>query len=63
MNFNETTHSMSGIYRILFENEKSYIGLTMQSIATYLKCDRKVISDINCGKRQKQLDWEYPLNK
>ena len=21
MNFNETTHSMSGIYRILFENE------------------------------------------
>ena len=24
MNFNETTHSMSGIYRILFENEKSY---------------------------------------
>ena len=28
MNFNETTHSMSGIYRILFENEKSYIGLT-----------------------------------
>ena len=36
---------------------------TMQSIASKLNCDRKVISDINCGKRQKQLDWEYPLNK
>lgn len=24
---------------------------TMQSIATHLKCDRKVISDINQGKR------------
>lgn len=28
MNFNETTHLMSGIYRIIFENGKSYIGLT-----------------------------------
>lgn len=28
MNFNETTHSMSGIYRIVFDNNKSYIGLT-----------------------------------
>lgn len=28
MNFNEITHSMSGIYRIVFDNDKSYIGLT-----------------------------------
>lgn len=28
MNFNETPHSMSGIYRIVFDNNKSYIGLT-----------------------------------
>lgn len=36
---------------------------TMQSIASKLNCDRKVISDINSGKRQKQQDWKYPLNK
>ena len=55
--------------RVFSQEEMEYIKSalhrkeTMQSIATYLKCDRKVISDINCGKRQKQLDWEYPLNK
>ena len=33
----------------------------MAQIANKLKCDRKVISDINSGKRQKIEEWSYPL--
>lgn len=37
--------------------------ITMVEIANQLKCDRKVISDINNGKRQPQENWNYPLRK
>lgn len=55
--------------RFFSKDEMTYIKKaleskqTMQSIATHLKCDRKVISDINQGKRQPQPDWNYPLKK
>ena len=37
--------------------------ISMGEIASILKCDRKVISDINSGKRQNNLNWSYPLRK
>ena len=53
MNFNETTHSMSGIYRILFENEKSYIGLTND-------LRRRMIEHLGKDVREHS---ELPINK
>lgn len=43
--------------RFFSQDEMNYIkqslqsGQTMQDIASSLQCDRKVISDINCGRR------------
>lgn len=34
---------------------------TMTNIGQKFNVDRKVISDINIGKRQKQTDWSYPI--
>lgn len=34
---------------------------TMADIGQTFNVDRKVISDINIGKRQKQSDWNYPI--
>ena len=34
---------------------------SMSAIAKILKCDRKVISDINKGERQHNNDWKYPI--
>lgn len=55
--------------RIFTEDEMSYIkqslekDISMAKIAKSLNCDRKVISDINKGLRQKQANWSYPLRK
>lgn len=55
--------------RFFSQDEMNYIkqslqsGQTMQDIASSLQCDRKVISDINCGRRQPQSNWNYPLKK
>lgn len=38
-------------------------NLSMLEIAKTLSCDRKVISDINNGKRQHNDLWSYPLRK
>lgn len=53
--------------RIFTQTEMEYIKqsleqkIPMAQIANKLKCDRKVISDINSGKRQKIEEWSYPL--
>ena len=47
-------------------NIKNYLSnstKTMGEIAKIIKCDQKVISAINQGKRQKNNDWDYPLRK
>lgn len=56
--------------RIFTQEEMNYIKesllnkkITMQEIADTIKCDRKVIADINKGKRQPQNDWQYPIRK
>lgn len=36
-------------------------GETMTKIGKIVKCDRKIISDINAGIRQSQKDWSYPI--
>lgn len=36
---------------------------TMQWIANQIKCDRKVIGEINKGLRQPQKEWVYPIRK
>lgn len=36
-------------------------SLTMGDIGKKYSCDRKVISDINSGKREYQENWSYPL--
>lgn len=33
----------------------------MTEIGKLLSCDRKTIGDINCGNRQFQEHWDYPL--
>lgn len=35
----------------------------MTNIGNAFNCDRKVIADINNGKRQFQEDWTYPIRK
>lgn len=54
--------------RIFSDDEMLYIkdklensSIPMSKIAENLKCDRKVISHINLGKRQNQQGWSYPL--
>jgi len=53
--------------RIFTSEEMEYIkrelqnSVPIQTIAKVLQCDRKVISDINNGKRQKNINWTYPL--
>ena len=37
--------------------------MTMSMIGEQLKCDRKVIADINNGIRQPQANWVYPIRK
>lgn len=56
--------------RIFTQEEMNYIKqsllnktITMQQIANTIKCDRKVISEINKGNRQPQNDWQYPIRK
>lgn len=57
--------------RRIFTNEEMALikeklensNASMGDIASIVKCDRKVISDINSGKRQNNLNWSYPLRK
>lgn len=55
--------------RIFSESEMEYIktslegNLSMTDIGKIVGCDRKVIADINSGKRQKIDLWSYPLRK
>lgn len=99
MKIKEIDYGISGIYKIIFNNDKLYIrpgeiyplrkidkgkatrrifsnkelifikeslenpNLSMLEIAKTLSCDRKVISDINNGKRQHNDLWSYPLRK
>lgn len=37
--------------------------LTMKEIGKKVSCSSEIISNINKGLRQKQIDWEYPLRK
>lgn len=53
-----TEEEMSIIKKSLEENE-----LSMAEIGKLVGCDRKVISAINNGERQKQINWIYPLRK
>lgn len=60
----------NAIRKRLFSNQeldfiKSNIenGISLQDIAKVLQCDRKVISDIARGRRQRQEDWQYPIIK
>lgn len=57
-----------GTRRVFSNDEMLYIkdklensSVPMAEIAKTLKCDRKVISNINLGERQNQPDWSYPL--
>lgn len=54
--------------RIFTENELLLIkeklenpNITMAEIAKEVHCDRKVITDINSGKRQPNNNWNYPI--
>lgn len=56
--------------RIFTQDELDYIKNKLQNskesmgnIGKTLKCDRKVISDINIGNRQPQSNWNYPLRQ
>lgn len=49
------------LIKTLLEQDKNEV--TMNMIGEQLHCDRKIISDINNGKRQHQNDWNYPIRK
>lgn len=53
-----TDEELEGIKEYLENSNK-----TMQEIALIYNCDRKVISNINSGKRQVNSNWSYPLRK
>lgn len=48
------------IKSLLLQNKKV---VSMTDIGNQLKCDRKIIAEINQGKRQRQNDWDYPIRK
>lgn len=49
------------LIKYLLLQDKNVVSMT--DIGKQLKCDRKVIADINQGKRQPQSDWDYPIRK
>lgn len=51
------TQEEMSLIKGLLENKKE----SMENIALKIGCDRKVISDINQGKRQFQERWHYPI--
>lgn len=48
---------------IFIKDKLSNSQMTMGEISQAVKCDRKIISEINSGKRQSQINWDYPLRK
>lgn len=48
---------------LFIKNNLENKTMTMSKLAEVLHCDRKVISQINQGIRQRQDNWEYPLKK
>ena len=45
----------------LIKNLLNNSNKSMTEIGKLLSCDRKTIGDINCGNRQFQEHWDYPL--
>lgn len=55
-----TKNELEAIKEMLLQDKRK---VTMTNIGNAFNCDRKVIADINNGKRQFQEDWTYPIRK